>query len=290
MSTLLQCTSRLALGALLAVVALPAAAHAQRMHATPAHAMPPHPMMPMSPAHANTPMGSANMRPMQTSRFMHNLNASLSQTRRTVVRDTLRSATFDRVARLDRRVLSDGLRRQALFAMYAPNPNLYASASGTGTSAGLAGGGTSSGYGGTSSGYGGGYGQASPPADPYGYANATPWSSAPGRQPADPIFDAEGERGADDGLHWPLGLRILPPAPRAQALRRQIEALLQSDAASSADGRISPGAVELATDATEQLRDLLRHRQGSGVMAERTYRDALEYLDRLEVSLLTLER
>jgi hypothetical protein len=281
MSTLLQGAPRLVLGALLAVVALPAAAHAQRMHAMPPHAMP-HPTMPMSPAHANMPMGSANMRPLQPSRFMHNLNASLTQTQRTLVRATLRSATFDRVARLDRRVLSDGLRRQALFAMYAPNPNAYTSASGSGTG--------SSYNGGTSSGYGGGYGQASPPADPYSYANATPWSSAPGRQPADPIFDAEGERGEDDGLHWPLGLRILPPGPRAQALRRQVEALLQSNAASSADGRISAGAVELATDATEQLRDLLRRKQGSGVMAERTYRDAMDYLDRLEVSLLALER
>ena len=82
----------------------------------------------------------------------------------------------------------------------------------------------------------------------------------------------------------------MPPGPQAQALRRQIEALLQNDAASSADGRISPGAVELATDAAEQLRDLLRRKQGSGVMAERTYRDAMDFLDRLEVSLLALKR
>ncbi len=203
-----------------------------------------------------------------------------------------KAAVLDRTARLDRALLNgtatlDGNRRMALFSAYNGgfNSNPYMPAS-SNTGSGSGGGSAMGSGGGYGMGSGGGYGSGgtqSNPSNPY----TIPTSTA-GPQAASPLDDTLGVPTSGGRLSWPLGLRVLPPT--AVALRRQIDGIVQLAAAPSANGQLSPGAVELATDAAEQLRSMLRLKQGSPVMAESTYRDATEFLDRLEVSLLALKR
>jgi hypothetical protein len=271
-------------------------------------------------------MGSAGMNTMQSPTFLHNLNTSLhhlntSLMGQRIVRGLERNTPLvDRVNGLQDRAVLDRLAGPGLFpnpftsgfglnpftsgfgvnpntSGFGVNPNTsgsgvnpYASGSG-GYSSGS--GGYSSGSGGYSSGSGGGSGSggsgsASPQANPY--TDAAPFDSATGLQPSSTTLDVLGLPTVGGRLSWPLGLRVVAPAAKAQVLRRQIDAVLTLAAAPSAGGQLSSGAVELATSAAEQLRTLLRQKQGSAVMAERTYRDATAFLDRLQVSLLALKR
>jgi hypothetical protein len=91
-------------------------------------------------------------------------------------------------------------------------------------------------------------------------------------------------------LRWPLGLRVLAPAAKAEALRRQVDTLVQQSATQFAGGKLSPGTVELAIDATAQLRKLLHQRNGSAAIAEQTVRDADGFLNRVDTALLALKQ
>ena len=235
-----------------------------------------------------------------------------------------KATVHDRMALVDRAVLDgaalrDGFARLGQFAPYNPaanfNPyspltstlgngsglfanNPFSPASGS-TGSGYAGGSsTGSGYGGgsgggsatsqpTSGGYGsssGGYGSSSPQSYPYAIPASTAVQDA-----SSPLINALGLPVAGGRMSWPLGLRVLTPATKAEALRRQLDGIIQL-AASSNNGQLTPGAFELATDAAAQLRSMLRQKQGSAAMAESTYRDATDFLDRLEVALLALKR
>jgi hypothetical protein len=94
-----------------------------------------------------------------------------------------------------------------------------------------------------------------------------------------------------DGINmrWPLGLRILAPAPKATALRQQVDSLLHLAAAEAASGSTKPGTVSAATLAIGELRDLL-HKGGSAALAEQTSRDARQFLNRLDQALLSLAK
>jgi len=140
------------------------------------------------------------------------------------------------------------------------------------------------GYGGYPS-YYGGYGPSGPDYIGPDYV----WGSTP---PAKPVLTAEekdvralltaGGVPTDEGRPvWPLALRVVP-GPEAEALRGQIDALLQTAATQAARGRPNPDVVQELTQATDQLRKLLvRHREERGGLAQTSYEDAERFLDKL---------
>jgi hypothetical protein len=81
---------------------------------------------------------------------------------------------------------------------------------------------------------------------------------------------------------WPLALRVLP-GPEAEALRGQIDALLQTAAAQAAGGRPNTAVVQEMARATRQLRKLLLwHREERGGLARTSYEEAERFLDKLD--------
>lgn len=80
---------------------------------------------------------------------------------------------------------------------------------------------------------------------------------------------------------WPLALRILPGG-EAQALRVQIDALLEVAATGAARGDANTAAGAELSQATDRLRKLLlRHREERGSMASASYEEAGRFLDKL---------
>jgi hypothetical protein len=129
---------------------------------------------------------------------------------------------------------------------------------------------------------------------PYGYSYSPSFSTygASLSVPATPAPSAE-EKGVatvlaasgipmDEGRPvWPLALRILP-GPEAQALRGQIDSLLEVAAARAARGEPNTATVEELGKATQHLRKLLlRHREERGGFASRSYEEAGRFLDKL---------
>jgi hypothetical protein len=173
---------------------------------------------------------------------------------------------------------------------YALNP--YGGAAGGsgggygGGSGGGYGGGSGSGSGGGGSSYGSGYGS--------GYGGSgeltAPTSGNDTASAEVSPLDLFGIPREGNRMSWPLGLRILPPAVQAEALRKQLEVLVRLAAMQvGGGGEVNAGTLEAATEATAQLRDLLR-KGGSAAMAEQTYRDARQFLDRVDTALLLIAR
>jgi hypothetical protein len=99
------------------------------------------------------------------------------------------------------------------------------------------------------------------------------------------LLDTLGLPTAKGQLSWPLGLRMMAPAPEAEDLRQQINGLVQTLAYQVASGQVQSGTVEAATHATSELRRLWRKGQGSAAIAEQTARDANRFLDRLNTAI-----
>jgi hypothetical protein len=186
---------------------------------------------------------------------------------------------------------------------YAGNSGMggYGSGGYGGGGGGYGGGG--GGYGGGGGGYGGGGSSSGMSSSGYGGSSQAYGSPSPypgyGSYGSQPSTESHGHSGLQDflglpheqgHLSWPLGLRVLPPASRATELRQQVESLVQLAAAQAAQGNVSSSTVELATDATQQLRELLKKAQGNVALAERTRSDARQFLNRLESALLALRR
>jgi hypothetical protein len=158
---------------------------------------------------------------------------------------------------------------------------------------GYGGGGGGGGYGGGSS--SGGYGGSS---QPYGGAGSPYSANSSYGYGSQMSADAGGSAGQDflglpheqGHLSWPLGLRVLAPAAKVEGLRRQIESLVQVAASQAAHGEVRSTTVELAADATNQLRELLKKADGTGVLAEQTRIDARRFLNRVETTFLALRR
>lgn len=95
------------------------------------------------------------------------------------------------------------------------------------------------------------------------------------------LLAASGVPTDEAGPVWPLALRFLP-GQEAQALRGQIDGLLQVAATQAARGQPNTAVVEELAQATDHLRKLLlRQRQERGGLAQRTYEDAERFLDKL---------
>jgi hypothetical protein len=161
-----------------------------------------------------------------------------------------------------------------------PASSPYGGASGGGGSYNSSGP-SSSGGGGGSGGYPGG--SSSPYDSPYaqsGMGGASPYGVQTAKTSSMDLLDAMGVPQADGRLSWPLGLRILPPAPKATALRNQIDALLGMAARQSAEGRVSPNLFREAGNAVNELHGLLRTRKDA-IAASSTYNEADRFLDKL---------
>jgi len=139
--------------------------------------------------------------------------------------------------------------------------------------------------------YSGGYGAYSPyygySSDPsnadYGAALNTPAMPAPTAEEKElgALLAAGGVPTEEGRPAWPLGLRVLP-GQEAQALRGQIESLLQAAATQSARGQTNTAVVDELSQATDHLRKLLlRHREERGGMAQHTYEEAERFLGKL---------
>jgi hypothetical protein len=175
---------------------------------------------------------------------------------------------------------------------YGANPANYASGGGYG------GGAYGMGYGMAAygAGYGGGYGSDYSPTTASStkpvstYTRSTDSSSTDQSSVSRSVLDALGVPTENGQLQWPLGLRVLAPATKAEALRHQVDMLVKQAAAQFASGKASPATVEAAMNATGQLRDLMRHGGGSAAIAEQTRRDAADFLNRLDTALLAMKR
>jgi hypothetical protein len=88
---------------------------------------------------------------------------------------------------------------------------------------------------------------------------------------------------ADEGRPvWPMALRVLP-GPEAEALRGQIDALLQTAASQAARGRPNTAVAQELAQATDHLRKLLvQHRAERGGLSQPAYEEAERFLDKLE--------
>jgi len=139
--------------------------------------------------------------------------------------------------------------------------------------------------------YTGGYGDYSPSygysPDPSfsGYGSASNSSAKPANFAEDNYLAAllaAGGVPAEEGRPaWPLALRVLP-GQEAQALRGQIDRLLQIAAAQAAQGSASTGVVQELAQSTNHLRKLLlRHREEHGGLAEHSYEEARRFLDKM---------
>jgi hypothetical protein len=135
-----------------------------------------------------------------------------------------------------------------------------------------------SGYGSSGQGYGNGSSAVGTTSPSYSTASYT----APRQAGTASGIDSFGLPHEADALSWPLGLRILPPAAKSQALRQEVNAQVRLAAAQAATGQVRSDTVEAATNATGQLRDLLRGKKDSAGMAEQTVRDAEQFLDRID--------
>jgi hypothetical protein len=102
------------------------------------------------------------------------------------------------------------------------------------------------------------------------------------------VLDAMGVPNTDGRLDWPLGLRILPPGEKAGVLRKQIDALLRMASNQAPDGKVSPQVLQEASDAIEELHDMLHQKKGA-FSASYTYDEADRFLDKLAKGLKLLQ-
>lgn len=137
-------------------------------------------------------------------------------------------------------------------------------------------------YGQAYGGYGGYYTDYGYASD-YGAALYSPVTSAPTAEEKHigALLAASGVPTEEGRPVWPVALRVLP-GQEAQALRGQIDALLQGADTDAAQGRPNTAAVEELTQATDHFRKLLlRHEEERGVLAKNSYDEAKRFLDKL---------
>jgi len=143
------------------------------------------------------------------------------------------------------------------------------------------------------------YGMATPYANPYaasGSGKTVPGSGAGQQQQqqqsqdksATSLLDALGVPNDGSRLTWPLGLRILPPAPETQTLRRQIDGLVRLLAQQAASGQVSSSTIQEASRAVDQLHARLRDRKDSLPTSANTFHEADHFLTQLEHGLKAL--
>jgi hypothetical protein len=95
------------------------------------------------------------------------------------------------------------------------------------------------------------------------------------------LLAASGVPADEDRPVWPLALRLLP-GREAEALRGQIDGLLQVAATQAARGRPNPAVVEELAQTTDHLRKLLhRHRQERPGLTQPAYQEGERFLDKL---------
>jgi hypothetical protein len=168
----------------------------------------------------------------------------------------------------------------------APASTGASAANGYGAAGGSSGGGAGygSGSGGSAS---GDYGSATGSANPYLSPGSLGSTSSYGATSASYLggsLDGLGLPTEGGRLNWPLGLRMLAPATKAQALRQQLEGLLRTTASQSAYRTAQPATLAEATRVSAELRILLRQ-SGSVAMADHTLREARHFLDLVDTAL-----
>jgi hypothetical protein len=87
-------------------------------------------------------------------------------------------------------------------------------------------------------------------------------------------------------LVWPLGLRILPPAPQTRELRDQLDAQLKMLMAMSLSGQDDSHTVRAARQAVDKLYGLLKDQRY--VLATATYEDASHFIKNLQKALASV--
>jgi hypothetical protein len=88
-------------------------------------------------------------------------------------------------------------------------------------------------------------------------------------------------------VRWPFGLESLTPSDEAQALRDQLELVLNVVAAQAAEGQANRVLIDFGVRAVRDLRQLLREDKRS--MHPQTYAEAARFLDRAERGLTRLK-
>jgi hypothetical protein len=88
-------------------------------------------------------------------------------------------------------------------------------------------------------------------------------------------------------VQWPFGLEGLTPSEEAQALRDQLELVLDVVAAQAAEGQVNRVLIGFGLGCVGDLRQMLKQEQGG--MNPKTYAEATRFLDRAERGLNRLK-
>jgi hypothetical protein len=88
-------------------------------------------------------------------------------------------------------------------------------------------------------------------------------------------------------VQWPFGLEGLTPSDEAQALRDQLELVLDVIAAQAAEGQVNRVLIGFGLGSVRDLRQMLKQEQGG--MSPKTYAEAIRFLDRTERGLNRLK-
>lgn len=88
-------------------------------------------------------------------------------------------------------------------------------------------------------------------------------------------------------VRWPFGLESLTPSDEAQALRDQLELVLDVVAQEAAEGHVNRVLIDFGVGAVRDLRQLLK--ESERTMHSKTYAESARFLDRAERGLTRLK-
>ena len=91
----------------------------------------------------------------------------------------------------------------------------------------------------------------------------------------------------DGRVRWPFGLESLTPSDESQALRDQLELVLDVVAREAAEGKVNGVLIDFGVGSVRDLRQMMK--QGQGTMHPKTYAEASRFLDRAERGLTRLK-
>jgi hypothetical protein len=98
------------------------------------------------------------------------------------------------------------------------------------------------------------------------------------------LFGLPAENGR---VRWPFGLESLTPSDEAQAMRDQVELVLNVVAEQAQEGKVNRVLIDFGLGAVRDLREHLD--QDKGTMHPKTYAEAARFLDRAERGLTRLK-
>jgi hypothetical protein len=89
----------------------------------------------------------------------------------------------------------------------------------------------------------------------------------------------------DDGLRWPLALRILPPGPDATRLRDHIDQLVKEVRREAPNDQVKPDALEQVEQDIQKLRRLWSARAAYLPVSQEAIEEGQQFLRKVREAL-----